>query len=175
MLLNVLSQSAADTHMLGECLGHLLDVGDIVCLYGELGSGKTVLAKGLAKGLGVPHERSVRSPSFMLIHRYQGRVAVYHADLYRLEGEAEVADIGLHDVLGGDGVAVIEWADKLARSLPAARFDISLRHETEETRLITLTPQGPRYRQLLEAWRRSPAGHMTLSGSGEDALEKTTV
>src|SRR5262245_24927420 len=126
MLLKVMSPSTADTQLLGERLGQLLDAGDIVCLYGELGSGKTVLSKGIAKGLGVSQERAVRSPSFVLIQRYQGRVTVYHADLYRLDGPAEVADIGLHDLLGSDGVVIIEWADKLATSLPSERLDISL-------------------------------------------------
>ena len=135
--------------MLGEEVGRLLEAGDIVCLYGELGSGKTVSHKGMARGLGVTSERAVRSPSFVLMHRYQGRVAVYHADLYRLNGPTDIEDIGLREFLGGDGVAVIEWADKLDASLPAERLEVTIAHQTEETRLITITPRGARYRQLL--------------------------
>ncbi|HEX9868055.1 MAG TPA: tRNA (adenosine(37)-N6)-threonylcarbamoyltransferase complex ATPase subunit type 1 TsaE [Candidatus Tectomicrobia bacterium] len=152
MSLQVVSQSAIDTQALGKQLGCLLEAGDIVCLYGELGSGKTVLSKGIARGLGVADEDRVRSPSFVLIHRYQGRVPMYHADLYRLDGPTDIADIGLREFLVGDGVAVIEWADKLEASLPSERLDIILAHQEEQTRLITVTPQGARYLQRFEQW-----------------------
>jgi len=152
MSLQVVSQSRSNTQALGEQLGGLLKAGDIVCLYGELGSGKTVLSKGIAIGLGVADEDRVRSPSFVLIQRYQGRVPMYHADLYRLDGPTEITDIGLREFLAGDGVAVIEWADKLEASLPLERLDIVLRHRDETTRLITVTPQGRRYLQRFEHW-----------------------
>jgi tRNA threonylcarbamoyladenosine biosynthesis protein TsaE len=152
----VVSQSTGDTQALGEQLGGLLEAGDIVCLYGELGSGKTVLSKGIAKGLGVADEHTVRSPSFVLIHRYQGRVPMYHADLYRLDSPTEIADIGLREFLAGDGVAIIEWADKLEASLPSERLDVALVHQEEQTRLITVTPQGARYRQRFERWLALP-------------------
>jgi tRNA threonylcarbamoyladenosine biosynthesis protein TsaE len=153
MQLAVTSPSADATQRLGEQLGALLQAGDIVCLYGELGSGKTVLARGLARGLGVGREATIRSPSFVLIHRYEGRVPVYHADLYRLEGPADVEDIGLRECLGGDGVAVIEWADKLAASLPAERLDVTLRHAGGDTRCIALHALGARYAQVLAQWQ----------------------
>jgi len=152
MSLQVMSQSTIETQTLGEQLGGVLEAGDIVCLYGELGSGKTVLSKGIAIGLGVADEDRVRSPSFVLIHRYQGRVPMYHADLYRLHGPADIADIGLREFLAGDGVAVIEWADKLEASLPSERLDIVLAHQEEHTRLITITPQGAHYLRHLEQW-----------------------
>ena len=171
MLRQIVSHSTADTQTLGEELGHLLDAGDIVCLYGELGSGKTVLSKGIAKGLGVAHEGVVRSPSFVLIQRYRGRVPIYHADLYRLEGPTDIADIGLRDLLGGDAVAVIEWADKLEASLPSERLDIALAHQTEETRLITINPQGARYCQLVERWQSLP-GRGRETGGRQDGAEE---
>jgi tRNA threonylcarbamoyladenosine biosynthesis protein TsaE len=152
MFLQVMSQSTIETQSLGEQLGGVLKAGDIVCLYGELGSGKTVLSKGIAMGLGVAEEDRVRSPSFVLIHRYQGRVPMYHADLYRLHGLADIADIGLREFLAGDGVAVIEWADKLEASLPSERLDIVLAHQEEHTRLITITPQGARHLRYFERW-----------------------
>jgi tRNA threonylcarbamoyladenosine biosynthesis protein TsaE len=175
MPLQIVSQSAGDTQTRGQELGQLLDAGDIVCLYGELGSGKTVLSKGIARGLGVSHERAVRSPSFVLIHRYQGRVAIYHADLYRLEGPTDLADIGLRDLLGGDGVAVIEWADKLEASLPSERLDITLAHQTEDTRLITISPQGVRYGQLVARWQSCLASRTEASSRHDDAAEKASV
>jgi tRNA threonylcarbamoyladenosine biosynthesis protein TsaE len=164
MRLQAISRNAGDTQELGERVGRLLEAGDVVCLYGELGSGKTVLTKGIARGLGVAPEHTVRSPSFVLLHRYQGRVPVYHADLYRLDGPADIADIGLREFLGGDGVAVIEWADKLEASLPRERLDIAIAHQTEETRLITIIPQGTRYRQRFEPWQSG----LTTGGEARD-------
>jgi tRNA threonylcarbamoyladenosine biosynthesis protein TsaE len=116
----VVSQSTGDTQALGEQLGGLLEAGDIVCLYGELGSGKTVLSKGIAKGLGVADEHTVRSPSFVLIHRYQGRVPMYHADLYRLDSPTEIADIGLREFLAGDGARYRQRFERWL-ALPRAR------------------------------------------------------
>jgi tRNA threonylcarbamoyladenosine biosynthesis protein TsaE len=175
MALRVVSRDSADTEMLGERVGRRLQAGDIVCLYGELGSGKTVLAKGMARGLGVTPERAVRSPSFVLMHRYQGRVPVYHADLYRLDGPADIDDIGLRECLGGDGVAVIEWADKLEASLPAERLEITIAHRTEETRLITITPRGGRYQWLCERWQEwVTAGTETRAEGGDDVEVAST-
>jgi tRNA threonylcarbamoyladenosine biosynthesis protein TsaE len=169
MPLQVMSRNSVDTEGLGEHVGRLLEAGDIVCLYGELGSGKTVLTKGMARGLGVTPERAVRSPSFVLMQCYQGRVPVYHADLYRLDGPTDIEDIGLREFLGGDGVAVIEWADKLDASLPAERLDITIAHQTEETRLITITPRGARYHQLLKQWQSQPAAcGKTRAQEGDD-------
>jgi tRNA threonylcarbamoyladenosine biosynthesis protein TsaE len=169
MSLQVMSRNSIDTEMLGEHVGRLLEAGDIVCLYGELGSGKTVLTKGMARGLEVTPERAVRSPSFVLMHRYHGRVPMYHADLYRLDGPTDIEDIGLRECLGGDGVAVIEWADKLDASLPAERLEITIAHQTEETRLITITPRGARYHQILEQWQSwSTARGETHAQGGDD-------
>jgi tRNA threonylcarbamoyladenosine biosynthesis protein TsaE len=175
MPIAIVSHSTAATHMVGEHLGRLLDAGDIVCLYGELGSGKTVLCQGLARGLGVTPERAVRSPSFILLQRYHGRVPVYHADLYRLDGTTDIADIGLREVLGGDGVAMIEWAEKLDASVPAERLDIILEHQTEETRCITIHPQGARYCQLVERWQSQQAACLDRCSRGDDAAERASV
>lgn len=175
MPIQVVSLGADDTQRVGEQIGRLLSAGDIVCLYGELGTGKTVLAKGLAKGLGVPGRDAVRSPSFVLIHHYHGRVPLYHADLYRLNGSTDIADIGLRDLLGGDGVAVIEWADKLDASLPVERLDISLEHHSEDRRLITIHPQGVRYCQLVEQWQSRQATHAEDNGPRDDVGEKRSA
>jgi tRNA threonylcarbamoyladenosine biosynthesis protein TsaE len=153
MAIERVSRSHLETETLGEQLGRLLDEGGIVCLYGDLGSGKTVFTKGLARGLGVPPEAVVRSPSFILMQQYAGRLPVYHADLYRLDSVQDIDDIGLRDVLGGSGVAVIEWADKLEASLPRERLDVVLQHLDEETRLIILAAEGARYRYLLARWQ----------------------
>jgi tRNA threonylcarbamoyladenosine biosynthesis protein TsaE len=157
MTMHYRSHSPLDTERLGEQLGRLLHEGSIVCLYGDLGSGKTVFTKGLARGLGVPREAVVRSPSFILMQRYPGRLPLYHADLYRLESAQDVDDIGLREVLGGHGVAVIEWADKLEAALPMERLDVTLHHLDDDQRLITLEAAGARYRHLLARWPRRPS------------------
>jgi tRNA threonylcarbamoyladenosine biosynthesis protein TsaE len=175
MPMQVVSHSADDTQSVGEQIGRLLSAGDIVCLYGELGTGKTVLAKGLAKGLAVPDQAAVRSPSFVLIHHYHGRVPMYHADLYRLSGPADIVDIGLRELLGGDGVAVIEWADKLDASLPSERLEISLAHHSEAMRVITIQPHGARYGQLVEQWQSRQAAHADVNAPGADAGEMTSA
>jgi tRNA threonylcarbamoyladenosine biosynthesis protein TsaE len=166
MAMRYRSHSPVETERLGEQLGHLLAAGSIVCLYGDLGSGKTVFTKGLARGLGVPRDVVVRSPSFILMQRYTGRLPVYHADLYRLEGVQDVNDIGLRDILGGDGVAVIEWADKLEASLPLERLDVTLHHLDDDTRLITLEAVGAHYRHLLERWQSQPSDVHAQDPSG---------
>jgi tRNA threonylcarbamoyladenosine biosynthesis protein TsaE len=96
---------------------------------------------------------------------------VYHADLYRLDGLTAIEDIGLREFLGGDGVAVIEWADKLDASLPEERLEITLAHQTEETRLITITPRGARYHQLLEGWQTQRAARGSTCGQNSDDVE----
>jgi tRNA threonylcarbamoyladenosine biosynthesis protein TsaE len=171
MTLQVVSRNSADTEKLGEHVGRLLEAGDIVCLYGELGSGKTVLTKGMARGLGVTPERAVRSPSFVLMHRYHGRVPVYHADLYRLDGPTDIEDIGLREFLGGDGVAVIEWADKLDPSLPMERLEITIAYQTDETRLITITPRGARYHQLFVLWQHPSTARPEAGTQGGGDVE----
>lgn len=154
MRIEVSSHSDHETKVLGERIGRLLEVGDVVCLYGELGSGKTTLTKGLAKGLGVQSEDDVRSPSFVLIHRYQGRVSVYHVDLFRLDVPGSLDDVGVRDLLGGDGVVIVEWAERLGDLLPRERLDMTLQYGDEvDTRQITLHPQGARYTRLLEPWQ----------------------
>ena len=169
MQIQMVSSNSIDTEMLGNAIGRLLEMGDIVCLYGELGSGKTVLTRGMARGLGVTPEHAVRSPSFVLMHCYRGRVPVYHADLYRLEGPSDIDEIGLREFLGGDGVAIIEWAGKLDASLPVERLEIAITHQTEETRLITITPWGERYHLLLRQWQsQSTARSETRAQEGDD-------
>jgi tRNA threonylcarbamoyladenosine biosynthesis protein TsaE len=142
----------------------------VICLYGELGSGKTVFVKGLAKGLGVSDEAAVRSPSFVLIARYAGRTPVYHADLYRLDGLADIDEIGLRELLGGDGVAVIEWADKLEAALPAVRLDVRLQHAGTDIRQIELQPVGERPVQCLQQWQRLWGGATDVGYAGDEAV-----
>ena len=138
--------SAAETIRLGEKLGGLLKEGDLVALVGELGTGKTVLTRGLAKGLGAKKE-DVASPSFVLLREYNGRLPVYHFDLYRLNGPEDIARIGYEEYFYGAGVTIIEWADRVEELLPAEHLRIELYHKNRNERLIKLIPLGKRYKK----------------------------
>ncbi len=150
-----LTKSAAETDRLGRAIGRSARGGEVVALYGELGSGKTALVRGLAAGLGAsPH--AVSSPTFVLIHEYHGRVRLAHADLYRIESATELPHIGLSDYEDGRTVIAIEWADKAGEELPGDRLDIHLRHQGPTTREITIKPTGPQARRLLALARTQP-------------------
>lgn len=123
--LTLLTQSESETLAEGERLGRDLGPGDTVLMYGALGSGKTVMARGIAIGLGVPPE-DVRSPSFTLINPYRGRFNVYHVDLYRIEKPEDLDELGLEEILEGDGVAIVEWAERLAFLRPRRCLEITL-------------------------------------------------
>jgi tRNA threonylcarbamoyladenosine biosynthesis protein TsaE len=143
-----LSKSVAETDRLGRRIGRSVQGGEIVALYGELGSGKTALVRGMAAGLGAPAQ-AVSSPTFVLIHEYHGRVRLAHADLYRLDSAAELPHIGLSDYEDGRTVTAIEWAEKAGHDLPADRLEIYLRHRSPGLREITFVPRGARARRLL--------------------------
>jgi tRNA threonylcarbamoyladenosine biosynthesis protein TsaE len=140
--------SPLETEALGERLGSLAIPGDIFCLYGDLGAGKTCLARGMARGLGV--EEPVTSPTFTLINEYQGRIPFYHMDAYRLEDSGDMVDLGYEEYFFGEGVTLLEWAGRIRDILPDSRLDIYITGagETEEARIITLEAFGERYVRL---------------------------
>ena len=107
-----MSQSASETFEIGKQLGASLTGGDVVALFGGLGAGKTVFAKGIASGLDIHDD--VTSPTFTLLKEYHGRHTLFHFDLYRIEDEDELAHIGFYDYLGDDSICVIEWAENAA-------------------------------------------------------------
>jgi len=120
------SHSVEETIEIGAGLAKKLKRGDVVALVGDLGSGKTVLTKGIARGLGVKNERYVNSPTFVIIKEYKGRLPLYHFDLYRLN-KSNILDLEAYDeYFYGDGVSVIEWADKIRRFLPSKRIEVRL-------------------------------------------------
>ncbi len=117
-----LTRDAAETLDLGIKLGQSIKSGDVIALYGGLGAGKTVLAKGIAKGLGISEE--VTSPTFTLLRQYQGRLTLCHFDLYRIEDDQELEHIGFYDYLGGDNVCVIEWPENAPELHANIRVDM---------------------------------------------------
>lgn len=148
--------SPQQTREAAERLGRALGAGDVVGLVGELGTGKTCFAQGLALGLEVPASEYVRSPTFALINQHQGRVALYHVDLYRLEDPEESVYIGYEDLFDGRGVVAIEWFDRFPELWPAAYLELTFEAGEEdlgEQRLITVRAVGERPFRILEAWK----------------------
>lgn len=129
------------TERLGRALAGALRPGDVVFLSGELGAGKSVFARGVARGLGV--EDPVTSPTFTLLACHAGRVPLNHFDLYRLEDEEDFEAAGLSDYVGGEAVSVIEWPERCVGALPACHLDVRIAYgEADDERIISITPRG---------------------------------
>ena len=152
---HIVSRSAEETLSIGAELGQRLQPGDALLLTGDLGAGKTTLTQGIALGLGVP-ERP-RSPTFVMATEYHGRLPLYHLDLYRIEALDELGDLGLDEYLNGDGVTVVEWADRAPRAFPAHGLWIELVATGEESRDITVTFTALR-NPALDEWLKLAAG-----------------
>jgi tRNA threonylcarbamoyladenosine biosynthesis protein TsaE len=139
------------TEAFGRRLAALLFPGAVVALIGPLGAGKTHLVRAIALGLGVADGRVVTSPTFVLIQEYAGRMPIYHFDAYRLRGDRDFSDLGVHEYFEGDGVCLVEWADRAAGALPAARLQIELAVVGETARRATVQGFGERYESLARA------------------------
>jgi len=151
MALHLISRGPEQTQRLGVRLGELAQVGDILLLCGSLGSGKTCLAQGIAWGLGV--KEYAFSPSFVIAREYHGRLPLYHIDLYRLDRIEEVVDLGLDEYFYGNGVCVVEWAEKGMAVLPKENLLIGLTYVSDTERSLSLEPKGEHYSQLLTSLR----------------------
>ena len=119
----------------------------IICLNGELGSGKTIFTKGVANGLGI--DETITSPTFTIIKEYNGELPLYHMDVYRLDGKTD--GVGIEEYFSKGGVVVIEWADTIKDILPEERLDIKFKVIDENKRVLTITPYGKKYEELCEA------------------------
>jgi tRNA threonylcarbamoyladenosine biosynthesis protein TsaE len=148
-MFSVITSSPEQTWQSGEILGKLLNAGDTVCLYGDLGAGKTNIAYGIALGLEV-REQYITSPTFTFVNEYQGRVPLYHIDLYRLQEPVELENIGFREYLGSDGVTVIEWAERAGEELPDECLSVYLSFVDENRREIGFVAEGQRYGTLVE-------------------------
>jgi len=138
--------------LLGARIGELLEAGDIVALWGELASGKTLLTQGIARGLCIAPETRVTSPTFTIINEHPGRLHLFHLDLYRISGIDELDTLPWQEALFGTGVAVIEWPDRLGRLLPAERWDIRFSILGEENRQMLISGRGRKNRQRMPKW-----------------------
>jgi tRNA threonylcarbamoyladenosine biosynthesis protein TsaE len=125
----------------GQALATRLVPGDVVALYGELGAGKTCFVQGLVRGLGV--ESQATSPTFVLVNEYRGRLRVYHVDAYRTSSLTELIDLGLLDLMGGEGVTLIEWADRAEALLPARTVRVRIEGLGDEPRRVTIDDPRP--------------------------------
>lgn len=146
--MEVVTANAEETRALGERLARHLRPGDVLLLQGDLGTGKTTLTQGIARGLGIADY--VQSPTFILVAEYDGRAAdgtplrLYHLDLYRLEGNDDLASIGFGDYLEpSDGVSVVEWPERAADELPAAYLLVRIAHAGEDRRRISVQSRPP--------------------------------
>ena len=145
--MKIISKSVNETINIGKRIAKKLKGGDIVCLFGAFGTGKTVLTKGIAQGLGMKRNQIV-SPSFVLIRQLKGKMPLYHFDLYRLERPQDILGLGYEEYLYDDAVTVIEWADRLKYLLPKEYLKITLKAGAETIRQIEIIPIGKRYENI---------------------------
>jgi tRNA threonylcarbamoyladenosine biosynthesis protein TsaE len=153
-MFSVITSSPEQTRRIGELLGARLGPGDTVCLYGDLGAGKTSLSYGIAVGLEVQTEY-ITSPTFTFVNEYVGRAPFYHIDLYRLKDPGELENIGFEEYIDSDGVTVIEWAERAEDELPAERLSVYLSYVNETSREIGFLAEGERYEKMLEEVRQN--------------------
>lgn len=149
--MQTITNSSQETIELGKIISRLLKKGDVLALFGNLGSGKTTLVKGIAKGLKVKHQ-IVNSPSFVLLKEYKGKLPIYHFDFYRIRKGDEAYSVGLEEFLFGKGICVIEWADRVKRFLPKNYLDIALKFKDKNRRKITINGFGSRYKELVRKY-----------------------
>lgn len=157
--LDFTSTSVAQTERLGIRLGELLEPRDVICLSGELGAGKTTLARGIGRGWGTALR--VTSPTFVLINEYprpHDGAALYHIDCYRLERPEDIMTVGLEDILDGDGAVMIEWPEHIVELLPPDRLWITLAYDSVTKRRLRLSAGGARAIDLLSDFRKNTFG-----------------
>ena len=147
--MNINLNNLEETREFGEKLAKLLKAGDVICLNGDLGAGKTTLSKSIGQSLGV--KEYITSPTFTLINEYEGRIPLYHFDVYRLNSYEELEDLGAEEYFYGNGVCLIEWAENIIDDLPQERLEVWItRGDLDSQRKVILKPFGHRYKTLVE-------------------------
>ena len=150
--LTIETTSPEETEEAGEMIGRRIKEGEIIALEGGLGAGKTVLIRGLARGLEIP-EDEISSPTFVFLHEHRGRLPLAHIDLFRVESPSNVADLGIHDYLEGSWVMAIEWAEKAADFLPGNRLTIHISDAETDRRRLTISTENPSHEAILKELR----------------------
>ena len=156
--IQVITRCLEETQLLGRKIGTSISAGTVICLTGDLGSGKTSFVQGLAVGLGVPDDYYITSPTYVLINEYPGRYPLFHVDLYRIEEPIDFEDIGLYEILHGKGVVAVEWADKLSKDFLseylaeylAEYLTIHFEILNDESRKLTISSNVPEVSALME-------------------------
>ncbi|MEW5894311.1 MAG: tRNA (adenosine(37)-N6)-threonylcarbamoyltransferase complex ATPase subunit type 1 TsaE [Candidatus Omnitrophota bacterium] len=148
--MQIISQSVNETRALGKRIAQKLKSGDIICFYGDLGSGKTTMIKGIAEGLRLKPDY-IHSPTFTLLNIYEhGRLPLFHFDMYRIDDPKDLFDIGYEEFLYGKGISVIEWSEKFGCLLPGERLEIHLKHKGDSRRTIQIKAAGQYYEKLMK-------------------------
>jgi len=147
----IISRGSEDTHLIGRIIGKLLTAGDIIALIGDLGTGKTCITQGIARGLGISESYAITSPTFTLINEYPGRHVLYHFDVYRLQGSNDLEDMGYEEYFYGKGVSVIEWAEKITDIIPEFAITIWFTFLDENTRRIEISAPEKRMEEISSA------------------------
>ena len=168
-VLRISSRSPEETRILGSALAPSLLPGDVISLSGDLGAGKTVFVQGVAGAMGVIGR--VTSPTFTLVHEYDGRFPIIHLDVYRLDHFQEVLDLGFDELVQPEAVLLVEWGEAVAPLLPARYLDVELRRVESEpnTRVLTFRGRGPGWERKLETMRMT-AETLLDAASSEQGL-----
>lgn len=152
------TESEDQTRALGDACGRLLRRPTVVYLIGDLGSGKTMFVQGLARGLDVPSEYYITSASYTIVNEYPGRIKLFHIDLYRLKEGLDPEELGLREILNGDGVAAVEWADRLAAGAAPERLEIQFQVVGSARRMLRAFAYGQEASRLIKAWGSQEIG-----------------
>jgi len=147
-MFSIITSSTEQTEEVGRILGTMLEPGDLVCLFGDLGAGKTHFSFGIARGLRVP-DQYITSPTFTFVNEYRGRIPFYHIDLYRLKDPSELESIGFEEYIDSGGATVIEWAERAEADLPENKLNVYLSDVSENSRELGFFAEGERYEKLL--------------------------
>lgn len=157
--LDIISHSPEQTRRYGVRLGRLLEPGDVICLSGDMGAGKTVFSSGIGEGWG--SKKKITSPTYNLVHQHNrtaDKNILYHLDCYRMQGVSEVDTIGFDDMLDGDGIIIIEWAERIEDALPEKFLWIDLLVVEEKRRNFILEARGEHYQSLVDKFRNAIFG-----------------
>ena len=146
----ITTRSVDETQKLGKIIGAAVTAGKVLALTGDLGSGKTAFVQGLARGLDVPDDYYITSPSYTLINEYPGRFPLFHIDLYRITDSVDIEDIGLYEILNDNGVVAVEWADRIEQKLLLDPITIHFEITDDDTRKIFITAYDLKNAHLLK-------------------------